>query len=153
MARHRPNRRRVKIHRNYNVDEAARTLETAKGTIRRWIKNGLPTIDQRKPSLIRGLDLLVYLKARVRPKQSCPPGQCFCVKCKRPQEPAGELAEYIVITPGSGNLRAICPVCGTLMHRRTSLAQLDQIRDRLDVTVVERSERIGDSSKPSTIDH
>jgi hypothetical protein len=54
MVRQKPDRRRVKIHRNYDVDEAARTLKTAKGTIRRWIKNGLRTTDQRKPFLIRG---------------------------------------------------------------------------------------------------
>jgi excisionase family DNA binding protein len=40
-----PNRRSIKIHRNYTVEEAARTTGCAKGTIRRWIKSGaLPAI-------------------------------------------------------------------------------------------------------------
>jgi excisionase family DNA binding protein len=153
MARHRPDRRRVKIHRSYTVDEAARVLGIAKGTIRRWLKHGLRATDSRKPTLIRGSDLLDYLKAKAKPKQSCPPGQCYCVKCKAPMEPAGGMAEFIVLTSTSGNLRAVCPTCETLMHRRTSMIQLQQIRSSLDVTIVERSPRLRDSNHPSTNDH
>jgi hypothetical protein len=126
---------------------------TARGTIRRWLKNGLAAIDDRRPILIRGLDLLDYLKAKAKPKQSCPPGQCYCVKCKAPKEPDGGMAEYFVLTSTSGNLRAICPTCGTLMHRRTSMVQLQQIRGALAVTIVERSPRLRDSDQPSTNDH
>jgi excisionase family DNA binding protein len=153
MARHRPDRRRVKIHRSYTVEEAARSLNIARGTVRRWLKRGLPAIDGRKPALIRGSDLQAYLNAKARPKHSCPPGQCYCVKCKAPKEPAGSMAEYVVMTPTSGNLRAMCPTCETLMHRRTSLSQLEEIRGFLDVTMVERSPRLRDSDKPSTNDH
>ena len=56
MVRQRPDRRRVKIHRTYAVDESARLLGIAKGTVRRWLKQGLSAIDTRKPVLIRGSD-------------------------------------------------------------------------------------------------
>jgi excisionase family DNA binding protein len=60
-----PNRRSIKIHRNYTVEEAARATGCAKGTIRRWIKSGaLPAITDRKPNLVLGGDLFDYLKAR-----------------------------------------------------------------------------------------
>jgi excisionase family DNA binding protein len=153
VATHRPDRRRVKIHRSYTVDEAAQTLGTAKGTIRRWLKNGLASVDARKPALIRGLDLAAYLSARTKPKQSCPPGHCYCVKCKAPKEPAGGFAEYIIINAASGNLRAVCPSCESLMHRRTSKAHLEQLRGKLDVTIVERLPHLEDSPRPSSIDH
>jgi excisionase family DNA binding protein len=153
MARHRPNRRRLKIHRTYTVDEAARVLGVAKGTVRRWHKNGLAAIDTRKPTLLRGLDLLDYLAARTKPKQPCPPGQCYCVKCKAPKLPACGMAEYVVITPSNGNLRALCPTCGSMMHRRTSLTQLNAVRSNLDVTIVDRLARLRDSDQPSTNDH
>jgi excisionase family DNA binding protein len=56
-----PNRRSIKIHRNYTVEEAARVTGCAKGTIRRWIKSGaLPAITDRKPNLILGGDLFDY---------------------------------------------------------------------------------------------
>ncbi|MDP1602874.1 MAG: helix-turn-helix domain-containing protein [Legionella sp.] len=153
VARYRPDRRRIKIHRSYTVDEAAQTLGTAKGTIRRWLKKGLALVDARKPALIRGLDLAAYLSARIKPKQPCPPGHCYCVKCKAPKEPAGAFAEYIMISATSGNLRAVCPSCESLMHRRTSRAHLEQLRGKLDVTIVERIARIDDSHRPSSIEH
>ena len=50
----RVNARRVKIHRSYAVDEAARLLGVHKNTVRSWIKRGLPTVDNRRPILILG---------------------------------------------------------------------------------------------------
>ena len=153
MPRNRPDRRRVKIHRNYTVDEAARTLGIAKGTVRRWLKNGLRTTDHRKPALIRGPDLAEFLRSKGKPKQSCPLGQCYCVKCRSPQRPDGAMADYIIITATSGNLRGLCPTCGSWMHRRTSYSQLKVVRAQLDVTIVERSPRLRDSRQSSTNDH
>jgi hypothetical protein len=124
------------MHLNYTVDEAARTVGTGKPAVRRWIERGLPVIDGRKPALIRGVDLLEFLKARAKPKQTCPPGQCFCVKCKTSHPPDGGMAEFVQLTPTNGNLRGLCPVCGTMMHRRTSLMQLEQIRGVLAVSIV-----------------
>lgn len=138
MARHRPDRRRIKMHLSYTVDEAARTVGTGKPAVRRWIKSGLQVIDGRKPAIIRGVDLLEFLRARAKPKQPCPPGHCYCVKCKAPHPPGGGMAEFVQLTPTNGNLRGLCPVCRTMMHRRTSLKQLDQIRADLDVSIVER---------------
>jgi hypothetical protein len=138
MARHRPDRRRIKMHLSYTVDEAARTVGIRKPAVRRWMKAGLPVIDSRKPALIRGVDLLEFLKARAKPKQPCPPGHAYCVKCKAPHPPDGGMAEFVQLTPTNGNLRGLCPVCGTMMHRRTSLKQLEQIRGDLAVSIVER---------------
>ena len=93
----------------YTVEETARCLSIARGTVRRWLKQGLTAIDGGKPALIRGSDLRAYLNAKARPKQSCPPGQCYCVKCKAPKEPAGAMAEYVVMTPTNGNLEGNLP--------------------------------------------
>jgi hypothetical protein len=38
-----PSRRSIRIHRNYTVEEAARTTGCAKGTIRRWIRSLTPS--------------------------------------------------------------------------------------------------------------
>lgn len=153
MAGHRLDRRRVKIHRSYTIDEAARTVGAAKGTVRRWIDKGLPAIRDRKPILIRGADLSDFMAKRSRPKRSCPPGTCYCVKCRDARQPAGMMAEFVPINAMSGNLRAICPDCGSLMHRRTSHSQLVTIRTLLDVSIVEAALRIDDSFQPSTNDH
>lgn len=153
MSRNRPDRRRIKVHRSYTVDEVARTLGVAKGTVRRWLKSGLPPTDSRKPALIRGVDLAEFLKSKAKVKQPCRLGECYCVKCRSPQKPDGAMAEYVILTTTSGNLRALCPTCGSWMHRRTSYSQLERIRAELDVTVVEPSPRLRDSCHPSTNDH
>lgn len=153
MAGHRLDRRRIKVHRSYTIDEAARTIGASKGTVRRWIDNGLPAIRDRKPILILGADLSDFMARRSRPKRPCPPGKCYCVKCRDTREPAGMIADLMPINATSGNLRAICPDCGSLMHRRTSHAQLATIRAILDVTIVEALPRLDDSVQASPNDH
>lgn len=134
MAR-RPNWRRIKSHRNYTVEEAARALGHCRGTIRRWLKNGLPAIRDQRPALILGTDLIDYLKARRAPKQTCKLDQCFCLRCRAPRRPAFAAVEYRPVTSTSGNLRALCEVCSAVMHKRVSAARLQVLRATLDVTV------------------
>jgi hypothetical protein len=153
MKRQRLDHRRIKIHWPYAVDEVALALTIAKGTVRRWLKGGLQTVDARRPALIRGADLIVYMKSRRRPKQPCPLGECYCFKCRASRKPASGKAEYITLNPVSGNLRATCSSCGSLMHRRTSIAQLDLLRGSLAVAVVEAPPRLIDSPTSSPNDH
>lgn len=148
--RRRPNPRLVKIHRNYTVDEVARTLGPHKNTVRAWIKQGLPTIDSRRPTLIHGLDLARFLETRrKRAKKTCGPGQIYCVKCRFPKAPAGRMADYIPITAISGNLRGICPDCGILIHRRVSRVKLDSVRGNLEVAFPHPAPRIRERTVPS----
>jgi excisionase family DNA binding protein len=153
MAGHRLDRRRIKRHRSYTVDEAARTIGAARGTVRRWLDKGLPAIRDRKPILILGEDLADYMASKARPKRTCPPGTCYCVKCRDVRQPDGDMAEFVPINAKSGNLRALCPDCGTLMHLCTSIKRLETIRTFLDVTILERQPRLNDSGQASTNDH
>lgn len=150
--RRRPQRQLLKMHRSYTVDEAARCLAVAKGTVRRWIKKGLPAIQDKRPVLILGAELAAYL-GRSKQRTPCEPHQCYCVKCRSPRGPAGNLAEYIPLTPYFGNLRAICPVCERLMHRRVSLAALPSLRMVLDVSLTVAPERIAETPDTSLNEH
>lgn len=123
MAR-RSNRRAIKLHRNYTVDDAARALGVAKGTVRRWIKNGLPAIIDRKPILILGGDLIDYLDSRASSRKPCQLDECFCFSCREPRKPAFGMAEFIPITATGGNLRALCAECSTIMHKRVQRRRL-----------------------------
>jgi excisionase family DNA binding protein len=135
--RRKPSRHRVKIHRSYAVDEVARLLGVAKGTVRRWIKGGLTALTDQKPALILGEDLVQFLASRKAPRKKCGPAECYCVKCREPRKPAGEMAEFIPLTPKTGNLRAICPTCGRLMHKRIRCEALDSLSALLDVTIAQ----------------
>lgn len=138
MRKRRPSYRLVKIHRSYTVEEVARLFGTHKNTVRAWVKSGLPTCDRKRPILILGRELAAYLKARrLKNKRPCQPGEIYCVRCRAPKLPAGEMAEYEPVTEKFGNLKGICPDCEGMIYRRVSLAKLAQIRGRLDITFTE----------------
>lgn len=144
------NARRVKIHRNYTVDEAARLFNVHRNTIRNWIKSGLATIDERRPTLVLGLDLARFLQARrSRTRQRCGPGQLYCLRCRAPKHPADRQARYVPITPSSGNLRGRCPDCDGAMYRLVSLGKLTAIAGDLEVQGTQAQQRITDTSGPS----
>jgi excisionase family DNA binding protein len=132
----RPNHRLVKIHRSYSVEEAAALFGTHRNTIRRWIKAGLPVIDQRRPVLMQGQALTDFLQARrAKSKQTCQPGEIYCVRCRVPRSPAGEMADYQPLTDTLGNLTGICPVCEAMIYRRVNATRLEQVRGKLQVTM------------------
>lgn len=149
----RANWRAVKLHRNYTVDEAARLLGVCKATVRRWIKAGLPVLRDQKPLLILGDDLAAYHKARVARRKKCQSQECYCVKCRAPREIAGGMAEYVPITTTSGNLRALCNVCGTLMHRRIALEQLANLEEILENAIPQAQSHLMDTPNPSLNGH
>jgi len=99
MGKRHPNHRLVKIHRNYTVEEVARLLGKHKNTVRNWVKDGLAIIDDKHPMLILGSDLVAFLQARrVKNKQSCRPGELYCVRCRAPKFPAGDIVTIKDIT-------------------------------------------------------
>ncbi len=145
-----PNPRLAKIHRNYTVEEVAGLYGVHRNTVREWVKRGLPTSDDRRPMLILGRDLVGYLQAqRTKNKRTCQPGEIYCVRCRAPKAPAGDMADYQPLTATLGNLIAICSDCETLMYRRVSLPKLKQIRGNLDITMPQALPHIGESAQTS----
>jgi predicted transcriptional regulator len=145
-----PNPRLVKLHRNYSVEEIARLFGLHKNTVRHWLKQGLATIDDRRPRLILGSSLSRFLQERrLKGKQPCGPGRIYCVACRAPKVPAGQMAECIPTGPRTGNLRGICPHCDRLIYRRVNLAKIDAVRGELEITFTPPLSRIGESAVPS----
>jgi len=145
-----PNPRLAKLHRNYTVEEVASVCKVHKNTVRGWIKQGLPTNDDKRPLLILGRDLRVFLQAqRVKNKRPCRPGEIYCVRCREPKVPAGDMAEYKPTAGKLGNLIGICPNCETIMYRCINMTKLDQIRGQLDITLPQALRHIGESTQPS----
>jgi hypothetical protein len=148
--KHYPNHRLVKKHRSYTVEEVATLCSVHKNTIRRWIKDGLPTCDKKRPTLIVGEILASFLQARrTKNKQTCRPGEIYCVRCRSPKTPAGDMADFDPVTSEIGNLVAICPDCSSLMNRRVNLSKLDQVRGRIDVSLPQALQRLIESNQSS----
>jgi Helix-turn-helix domain len=98
-----PNPRLVKLHRNYSVEEIARLFGLHKNTVRHWLKQGLAAIDDRRPRLVLGSNLSRFLQERrLKGKQPCEPGRIYCVACRAPKAPAGQMAECIPTGPRTG---------------------------------------------------
>jgi hypothetical protein len=141
-ARH-PNPRIVKVHRNYSIEEIAQLFGLRKNTVHNWLKQGLMAIDDRRPTLILGRELSRFLhERRQKAKRLCGPGRIYCVACRSPQVPAGNMADCIATGPRSGNLCGICPDCGRLIYRRVNLEKVDAVKGELDITVTRPSARV-----------
>jgi hypothetical protein len=107
------------------VEEAATVLGSHKNTVRNWLGDGLEAIDDRRPVLIQGAKLKAYLdRRRQRNRSPCGPGRIYCLRCRAPKHPLGKTADYVPITPSSGNLRARCPDCLGAIFRRVRLSRL-----------------------------
>lgn len=147
---HRADFRRVKIHRSYTVKELARTTGVHDHTVRAWIKSGLPTIGDDRPTLIAGEDAKRFLADRRKTrKRPCGPGEFYCFRCRVPRAPAFGMADYVPFTDTIGNLSALCPTCGTIMNRRASPARLAALSGKLDIAFPMGRTRLGERSDPS----
>lgn len=144
------NPRLAKLHRSFSVFELADLLNVHRNTVRQWIREGLPVLDGAKPTLIMGGEFQTWwgkrTKARKRP---CKPGQMYCFKCREPKAPALGMVEFAATNTAAGNLKALCETCGTMMHRRTRLADLAAKMPGLDVRHTEAPSSIAEPSHPS----
>jgi hypothetical protein len=143
---------KVRSHRSYTIDDAARELGVCKATVRRWFEAGLPVIRDKKPYLVLGGDLVDFHRSR-RKKQKCAVGELYCFKCRAPRKAAGGMADFQPIIAGGGNLTAMCVACGTIMNRRVSLAGLAVFRRVLEVTDRQARRHVSDSDNPSSNVH
>ena len=150
MAKRHPNHRHVKIHRSYTVEEIASLFSIHKNTVRGWVKAGLSPSDDKRPMLFLGHTLAAYLNARrVKNKQTCQPGEIYCVKCHAPKLPAADMAEYKPVSDTLGNLVAICPDCNSIMNRRVNLSKLALVRGKMDITFPQVLRHIVESNQPT----
>ena len=149
MGARKPNPRLGKIHRSYSVDEVSRPFRVHKNTVRAWLKQGLEPIDDQRPILIRGQKLRRFLsERRTRSKQTCGPGRIYCLPCRAPKVPAGQVADCVQIGETTGTLQGICPDCDRMIYRRVNPKKLALVCGDLDVTLTQAGARIEGTMEP-----
>ncbi|MFK7791152.1 MAG: hypothetical protein AB8B88_00640 [Devosiaceae bacterium] len=131
------NARRVKLHWNYTVPEAARACRVSEGAVRGWFAQGLQHTEGR-PTLVRGCDLKAFLSARnVSRKQPLGPTEFYCLPCGGARSAAEGMTDYTAKTDTVGTLSALCPTCSTVMNRIISKASLHVFEAEMDVSAHE----------------
>lgn len=135
------------------MDEASVVLKVSKGTVRRWIKNGLPALTDQRPLLILGADLIDYLKRNAKPVQKCAAHQCYCFKCRVPRNPAFNALEYHPFSATNGHLRALCEQCATTMHKGASQATLKRIGPEFTIEFKREDQRLIKGTEPPSNAH
>jgi hypothetical protein len=145
-----PNPKLAKIHRSYSVEEVSRLFGLHKKTVRAWLGQGLSPIDDDRPIVIQGVELRRFLAdRRALTKQACGPGRIFCLPCRAPKVPAGEMAECVVTGDTAGTLCGICPDCNRMIYRRVNPQKLAVVRGQLEITVTQAPPRIAESPHPN----
>lgn len=146
----RANPNRIKRHRSYTAGELADRFGIHKNTVRHWRQHGLAPIDGNRPVLFHGEAVRAFLaKRNADRKCPCPPGTLFCLKCRAPRAPALGMVEYLPITAASGNLRALCEHCETMMHRRVRRADIERVMPGLSLQITQAAPRLNGQASPS----
>lgn len=121
--------RKIRLIKCYTVQECADLLAVSIGTIRAWIRSGLPKLEGGKPIQIAGDVLKTWLKNRkAARKQICQPGELYCCSCKQPR--SAKTGTVVIVPRNSKTLfiRANCADCNAKTNQVGSLAKLSEIR-------------------------
>ena len=137
----------AKIHRNYTVEEVALLLGVHKNTVREWMKSGLPACTEQRPALILGYQLREFLQSRrqVR-KRKCRLYEIYCLRCREPKRPAGDMVDFEPRNESGGRLMGLCPDCDGLINRYVTTTGLSQISEHLEVGFPKAQKHINKSS-------
>ncbi len=146
----RANPNRVKLHRSYSVEELARCCGVHKNTVRHWQAKGLEPIDKSRPVLFQGATVRAFLASRNSSrKRPCSPGMLYCFRCRAPRAPALGMVDFVPMQPGSGNLRALCQCCETIMHRRVREADIAEVMPGCTVQFAQGQPSLSGQTHPS----
>ena len=100
----------------YSVHEVALLVGRSEHTVHKFIKNGLKTIDNKQPFLIRGLDLKEFLKAH-NDKNRRPTdfAEMYCLKCRECRVPLHKEIWFLKSSNSIPHAASKCPVCRSTM--------------------------------------
>jgi hypothetical protein len=147
--RHDP--RRAKAHRTYDFVEIAETFEVTIATARRWRKEGLAPIEEKRPYVFHGSVLAEFLKRKNEPRHPLEPGQIYCVGCKCAVEPLGYEALVRAMTPTSVQLIGRCRA-GHEVQVRVRIADLREKAGNLDLRYEDDAAPLADAVHGPRID-
>ena len=125
----------IKAFRCYTMEQAAEVRSVSLRTIRNWASDGLRVMDGTRPALIRGDDLRNYIKRKRENRAAKIRIDTFyCLPCRKERRAAEGLADCET-RGGGAKLTAFCKVCGTVMSKPVSKAQVPDLTRTLDLNI------------------
>jgi hypothetical protein len=118
--------------------------------VRHGQAKGLVPIDTGRPVLFQGAAVRDFLiKRNSARKTTCRPGTLYCFRCREPRAPALGMVDFLPLHPGTGNLRAFCECCETIMHRRVREADIAKVIPGCTVQFVQGQPSLSGRTAPS----
>jgi hypothetical protein len=112
------NTRRIQRLEQYTVQDLAQLFGVHKNTVSHWMREGLHKIDDQKPYLFLGAEVIIFLKKRQSArKKICAVDEFYCFKCKEPRTPWGWLVDVMILNPKRAHIKGLCGVCNTLINK------------------------------------
>lgn len=129
------NVRLIRRDLSYTIQEIADLFSLHPNAVRRWVKAGLRTIDDRRPVFIHGSDLIDFLNDRQRGrKHKCAADEMWCCRCREPRRPKAGRVVVDRLNARQLMLRGECELCGARMNRGGSAAGLAEVERTFTVT-------------------
>jgi len=105
-------------------------------TVRKWIRDGLKTIDAGKPALVFGCDLIAHLKKNNNAsKRKTAIDEMFCMGCQdarpifRNKISVGQNAQFLKV-------QGVCRGCKRLMFKNYKLSDFSALRNKFTLVGV-----------------
>ncbi len=122
--------RRLRAAQTYTVPELARALGSSTGSVRNWIRKGLPALTSRRPTLILGSDAKEFLTNRKQAKKCVlRPDEVYCLKCKGPRKFFDNMVQLEQVPGKPFRIIGFCATCEGVASRvvgETQAARLDR---------------------------
>ena len=120
----------------YNVKELSRLLTISQGRVFNWQKQGLQkALNCGNNLLFLAEDVRDFLyKKQIKQKQKCHSDEFFCLKCKKPVKPFGNMVDYVQKTEKFGCLKSICEICDSKINKNISSAKLQEFSRIFHIT-------------------
>lgn len=113
-----PDFRRIRPTHTYTVQELASVLEKNISTVRRWCRDGLPVLDQKRPTLIDGAEVKAWLKERWGARKArCGPDEAHCLRCRQPRAFAPGTESSRALTQKTTIRSGLCDSCGRRINK------------------------------------
>ncbi|MEO0357376.1 MAG: hypothetical protein AAF386_03595 [Pseudomonadota bacterium] len=126
--------------RVYDFQQASRIVGVSMSTFRKFPMKGLRVISDKRPKLVRGEDLMIFLQKQAEAsRQPCRPEQFYCMRCKGPRDALGGMADYVPTNDMTGRLQAFCASCEGPCSKFASPKTLHHLSENLEIQISEAS--------------